>query len=64
MTGETPVARIFRELRAFRLYDGPSEVHLYNLSARLKREWTADNPGMAESAAAAAAAAAAGGDAE
>jgi acyl-CoA dehydrogenase len=61
MTGETPVAQIFRELRAFRVYDGPSEVHLYNLSARLKREWTEQHPGVAESAAAAAAAAAAAG---
>lgn len=34
---ETPVPRIWREIRAFRVYDGPSEVHLYSLARRLKR---------------------------
>lgn len=35
---ETPVSRIWREIRAFRVYDGPSEVHLYSLAKRLKRQ--------------------------
>ena len=34
---ETQVSRIWREIRAFRVYDGPSEVHLYSLARRLKR---------------------------
>ena len=27
VTGETIVMRIFKDMRAFRIYDGPSEVH-------------------------------------
>ena len=34
---ETPVSKIWREIRAFRVYDGPSEVHLHSLAQRLKR---------------------------
>lgn len=34
---ETPVAKIWREIRGFRVYDGPSEVHLYSLSRRIQR---------------------------
>lgn len=37
---ETPVPRIWREIRAFRIYDGPSEVHLYSLARRLKRRYS------------------------
>jgi len=33
---ETQVSRIWREIRGFRVYDGPSEVHLYSLARRLK----------------------------
>jgi acyl-CoA dehydrogenase len=35
ITAETPVAAIFREIRAFRIYDGPSEVHLFSLARRI-----------------------------
>jgi acyl-CoA dehydrogenase len=35
---ETPVSKIWREIRAFRVYDGPSEVHLHSLAQRLKRK--------------------------
>ncbi len=35
LTSDTPVAQIFRELRAFRVYDGPSEVHRFSLARRL-----------------------------
>ena len=35
---ETPVSKIWREIRGFRVYDGPSEVHLYSLARRLKRK--------------------------
>ena len=32
---ETPVARIFRDIRAFRIYDGPCEVHRFSLGKKL-----------------------------
>lgn len=35
MTSETPVARIFRDVRAFRIYDGPSEVHRWSIAKRV-----------------------------
>ena len=31
VTRDTVVERIFRELRAFRIYDGPSEVHRWSI---------------------------------
>lgn len=37
ITGDTQVARIFTEMRAFRIYDGPTEVHLWSLARRLQR---------------------------
>ena len=35
MTRDTVVERIFRDTRAFRIYDGPSEVHRWALGARI-----------------------------
>jgi len=35
VTGETIVMRIFRDMRAFRIYDGPSEVHRYSIARKL-----------------------------
>ena len=35
---ETLVERIFREIRAFRIYDGPSEVHRWSLARRALRD--------------------------
>jgi len=35
LTADTEVERIFRDVRAFRVYDGPSEVHRWNLARRL-----------------------------
>lgn len=35
VTDETVVSWIFSDLRAFRLYDGPTEVHLYAIARRL-----------------------------
>lgn len=35
VTGETIVARIFSDMRAFRIYDGPSEVHRWSLAKHL-----------------------------
>jgi acyl-CoA dehydrogenase len=37
VTQETLVERIFREIRAFRIYDGPSEVHRWALARRAIR---------------------------
>ena len=34
---ELPVAKIARELRAFRIYDGPSEVHRWSIARRSVR---------------------------
>jgi acyl-CoA dehydrogenase len=39
VTDDTPVGQILRELRAFRIYDGPSEVHLWSLARRIQRDW-------------------------
>ncbi len=37
ITDETIVARLFREVRPFRIYDGPSEVHRWSIARRLLR---------------------------
>jgi acyl-CoA dehydrogenase len=37
LTHDTQVERIFREIRAFRIYDGPSEVHRWAIANRLER---------------------------
>ena len=37
VTGETIVARIFADVRAFRIYDGPSEVHRWSIAKRILR---------------------------
>jgi acyl-CoA dehydrogenase len=39
VTDETPAGQILREIRAFRIYDGPSEVHLWSLANRVQRGW-------------------------
>lgn len=35
VTAETVVMRIFRDIRAFRIYDGPSEVHRWSIARKL-----------------------------
>ncbi|MBV8271683.1 MAG: acyl-CoA dehydrogenase [Cupriavidus sp.] len=35
---DTIVEQIFREVRAFRIYDGPTEVHKWSLAKKIKRE--------------------------
>ncbi|HEY6870859.1 MAG TPA: acyl-CoA dehydrogenase [Novosphingobium sp.] len=40
VTGETVVEQVFREVRAFRIYDGPTEVHKWSLAKKIKRDWT------------------------
>jgi acyl-CoA dehydrogenase len=37
VTDETVVARIFRDMRGFRIYDGPSEVHRWSLARGLAK---------------------------
>lgn len=39
VAGDTVVELIFRELRAFRIYDGPTEVHKWSLARKLKRDF-------------------------
>lgn len=38
VTGDTIVEQVFREVRAFRIYDGPSEVHRWSLAKKIKRD--------------------------
>ena len=35
VTGESAVMRIFMDMRAFRIYDGPSEVHRWSMARKL-----------------------------
>jgi acyl-CoA dehydrogenase len=37
VTDETVVARIFRDMRAFRIYDGPTEVHRWSIAKHVAR---------------------------
>ena len=39
VTNDTVVELIFRELRAFRIYDGPTEVHKWSLARKIKRDY-------------------------
>ena len=41
VTDATIVEQIFREVRAFRIYDGPTEVHKWSLAKKIRREWKA-----------------------
>lgn len=44
ITGDTIVERVFREIRAFRIYDGPTEVHKWSLAKKIKRDYLAGLP--------------------
>jgi len=35
---DTVVEQVFREVRAFRIYDGPTEVHKWSLAKKIKRQ--------------------------
>ncbi len=37
VTGDTIVEQLFREVRAFRIYDGPTEVHKWSLAKKIKK---------------------------
>ena len=39
VTDKTIVEQVFREVRAFRIYDGPTEVHKWSLAKKIKRDW-------------------------
>ena len=38
VTRDTVVEQVFREIRAFRIYDGPTEVHKWSLAKKIKRD--------------------------
>jgi acyl-CoA dehydrogenase len=35
----TIVEQVYREVRAFRIYDGPTEVHKWSLAKKIRRDW-------------------------
>ena len=39
VSDDTIVAQVFREVRAFRIYDGPTEVHKWSLAKKVRRDW-------------------------
>jgi acyl-CoA dehydrogenase len=39
VSSDTIVEQVFREIRAFRIYDGPTEVHKWSLAKKIKRDW-------------------------
>ncbi|MBP7335266.1 acyl-CoA dehydrogenase family protein [Niveispirillum sp.] len=41
LTGDSIVEQVFREVRAFRIYDGPTEVHKWSLAKKVRRDWKA-----------------------
>ena len=41
VTDKTIVEQVYREIRAFRIYDGPTEVHKWSLAKKIKRDWKA-----------------------
>jgi acyl-CoA dehydrogenase len=43
VTDDTVVEQIYREIRAFRIYDGPTEVHKWALAKKIKRDWKSSN---------------------
>ena len=43
VSGDTIVEQVFREVRAFRIYDGPTEVHKWSLAKKIKRDFKAAN---------------------
>ena len=38
VSGDTIVEQFFREIRAFRIYDGPTEVHKWSLAKKIKKK--------------------------
>ena len=48
VTDRTIVEQVYREIRAFRIYDGPTEVHKWSLAKKIKRDWRAQAAAQAE----------------
>jgi acyl-CoA dehydrogenase len=44
VSGDTIVAQVFQEIRAFRIYDGPTEVHKWSLAKKIKRDHLQGKP--------------------
>jgi acyl-CoA dehydrogenase len=44
VTRDTMVEQVFREIRAFRIYDGPTEVHKWSLAKKIKRDALQSGP--------------------
>ncbi|HKR90405.1 MAG TPA: acyl-CoA dehydrogenase [Phenylobacterium sp.] len=44
VSGDTIVEQVFREIRAFRIYDGPTEVHKWSLAKKISRDWKGSQP--------------------
>jgi acyl-CoA dehydrogenase len=44
VTRDTIVEQVFREVRAFRIYDGPTEVHKWSLARKIKRDFLHRSP--------------------
>ena len=44
---DSVVEQFFREIRAFRIYDGPTEVHKWSLAKKIKRAWLDAHPDRA-----------------
>jgi len=38
VTQDSMVEHFFREIRAFRIYDGPTEVHKWSLAKKIKKK--------------------------
>ncbi|KHS46759.1 acyl-CoA dehydrogenase family protein [Novosphingobium subterraneum] len=47
VTSDTIVEQMFREVRAFRIYDGPTEVHKWSLAKKIRRDWRHAQAGTA-----------------
>jgi acyl-CoA dehydrogenase len=43
MSGDLPLSRFFREVRPFRIYDGPSETHHWAIARRAVRRYVSSN---------------------
>ncbi|HEX7848338.1 MAG TPA: acyl-CoA dehydrogenase family protein [Sphingomonas sp.] len=41
---DTMVEQFYREIRAFRIYDGPTEVHKWSLAKKIARDWRHAHP--------------------
>ena len=49
VSGETMVEQLFREVRAFRIYDGPTEVHKWSLAKKIKKTFLESGAALEQS---------------